>query len=100
MGSETCAVNVMDEGSQPFHRRMLPDIFTDVKPTPGGVASETAGIIGVKVVSMGEPVIAGISVRSARLGVAVKPPPIKVGVPVNVGVGIVAVRVAVSLGVT
>jgi hypothetical protein len=33
IGSTTCAVKVMEDGSQPPQRRMLPEICTMVKPT-------------------------------------------------------------------
>ena len=90
-------MKVTDEGSQPPHRRIFPDIRTDVNPTSGVVREFPAltGIVPVSALATG--VTVGDSVSD---GVAVKPEPIKVGVPVKVGVGSVSVMVGVSLGVT
>jgi len=91
-------VNVTDEGSQPPHRIIFPDIFTDEKPTYSGVVAEFPTLTGIVPVS---PVVIGCTVGdSVSDGVAVKPEPINVGVPVKVGVGSVDVMVGVSLGVT
>jgi hypothetical protein len=91
-------VKVTDEGSQPPHRRIFPDIFTDEKPTYSGAKGEFSALTGIVPVSA---LATGAAVGdSVSDGVAVKPEPIKVGVPVKVGVGSVGVMVGVSLGVT
>lgn len=93
MGSTTCAVKVTEDGSQPPHRRIFPDIFTDEKPAFSGVKAEVPTLTEVVPVS---PVVVGSAVGdSVSDGVAVKPEPSSVGVPVKVGVGSVGVMVGV-----
>ena len=93
----TSAVNVIEEGSQPPHRRIFPDIRTDVNPTSGVVREfpTPAELVPVSALARGSAV--GDAVSD---GVAVNPEPIKVGVSVKVGVGSVDVMVGVSVGVT
>ena len=81
-GSETRAVKVMDEGSQPPHLIELPEIRISEKPIYGVVRRAPGSLREM----VGDPEAAGVGVAvagiSVNVGVNVNPPPIRVGVPV------------------